>query len=82
MELPPAVAATVTFRCQPGNALRFVDFFQGDKLANLRIAKDATPIQLKADEAGKPYVGGGYTLTGNAKSATIEGADGKLTCKA
>ena len=29
VELPPAIQASVTFRCQPGNTLLFVDFFEG-----------------------------------------------------
>ena len=84
VELPPAIAATVTFRCQPGNTLLYADFFSGDKMAILKTTKDGTPTVLRAAEAGQPYeAAGGYKLTGNAKAASIQvaGAAAK-TCKA
>ncbi|WP_294267146.1 hypothetical protein [uncultured Sphingomonas sp.] len=82
VELPPAMKGSVSFRCQPGNSLVFVDFFQGDKLANLRTEKGGTATVLKADEAGKPLTAeGGYSLTGDMKNikVTIPGK-GDLTC--
>ncbi|MES2337238.1 MAG: hypothetical protein V4537_03975 [Pseudomonadota bacterium] len=83
VELPPSIEATVTFRCQPGNALVYVDFFQGRKMANIRTDKAGTPTQLTAPEAGKPFTGGGYTVTGDPKAATIVApGKGALTCKA
>lgn len=83
-ELPPAIKANVAMRCQPGNALVFVEFFDGDKLAMVGTEKNAPKTRLTAPEAGQPYTAqGGWTLTGNAKSATIEiPGKGKLTCKA
>lgn len=83
VELPPAIKATVSMRCQPGNALVFAEFFQGDKLVKLRTEKNGPAIDLKAPEAGQPFAAeGGYTLTGNEKSATVElPGKGKLTCK-
>lgn len=83
VELPPAIKATVSMRCQPGNALVFAEFFQGDKLVKLRTEKNGPATDLKAPEAGQPFTAeGGYTLTGNEKSATVElPGKGKLTCK-
>ncbi len=83
VELPPSIEKSVTFRCQPGNSLIYVDFFQGRKLANLRTEKTGTPTQLTAPEAGQPFVGGGYTLAGDP-SAVKYTAPGKpaLDCKA
>ncbi|MFD1786571.1 hypothetical protein ACFSC3_03200 [Sphingomonas floccifaciens] len=83
VELPPAIEKAVTFRCQPGNSLIYVDFFQGRKLANLRTEKTGTPTQLKAPESGQPFVGGGYTIDGTPTSIKYT-APGKsaLTCKA
>ena len=84
VELPPSIASSVTFRCQPGNTLLFVDFFQGDKMVVLRTEKAGAPVTLKAPNAGEPYVAdGGYKLTGNAKAASIQvaGAAAK-SCKA
>jgi hypothetical protein len=72
VELPPAVAATVTFRCQPGNGLLYVEFYQGDKQAVLKTTKDGPPTILKAPAAGEPYVAdNGSKITGNSKSASI-----------
>ena len=83
VELPPAIKATVSMRCQPGNALVFAEFFEGDKLVKLRTDKDGPATDLKAPEAGKPFTAeGGYQLTGTSKSATVElPGKGKLTCK-
>ena len=83
VELPPAIAATVTFRCQPGNTLVYVDFFKGDMMVNVRTAKDGPLTNLKAPAAGEPYVAdGGYKLTGTSKAATIQIAGGAPhTCK-
>ena len=72
VELPPAIEATVTFRCQPGNTLLYADFFKGEKMVNVKETKDGPPKMLMAPEAGQPYVAeGGWKLTGTAKSATI-----------
>lgn len=84
VELPPAIAASVTFRCQPGNGLLYADFFSGDKMAILKTEKDGAPVVLRAAEAGQPYEApGGYKLTGDAKAASIQvaGAAAKA-CKA
>lgn len=83
VELPPAIEANVTFRCQPGNTLFYVDFFQGRKLANLRTERGGTPTQVKAAAAGEPFTGGGYTVTGDPKSITYTDPAGKEhSCKA
>lgn len=70
VELPPAVKATSTFRCKD-NTLVYVDFFAGDKLANLRKEKGGTAVSLKAEKAGDPLKADGYSLTGDAKSITL-----------
>jgi hypothetical protein len=84
VELPPAIAASVTFRCQPGNGLVYVEFYQGDKMVVVRTSKDGKRTSLNAPNAGEPYVGeGGYKLTGNAKAATVVTPDiGTKSCKA
>jgi hypothetical protein len=84
VELPPAIAATVTFRCQPGNTLLYADFFQGEKMVVIKQTKDGAPQALKAPEAGQPYVAEGtsWKVTGTSKSATIVLPDGSShTCK-
>ena len=83
VELPPAIKASVSMRCQPGNALVFAEFFEGDKLVRVRTEKDGKSTDLNAPEAGQPFTAeGGYTLTGTSKSATVQlPGKGKLTCK-
>lgn len=82
--LPPSVSASVTFRCQPGNALIYVDFYQGNTQVVVRTSKDGTRNLLKAPADGEPYVAdGGFKLTGNAHAATVVTPDlGTKTCKA
>ncbi len=84
IELPPSISASVTFRCQPGNTLIDVNFFQGDKLVTVKNGADATPVPLNAPKAGDPYASadGKYTLTGTPKEATIVTPDGSKSCKA
>jgi hypothetical protein len=79
----PTIAASVTFRCQPGNTLVYVDFFRGDKMVTIKETKEGFPKALKAPEAGQPYVGdGSWKVTGTAKAATIVLGDGSThTCK-
>lgn len=79
--LPPSIRANVTFRCKD-NSVVSVDFFNGDMLANLRTEQGGTPIQLRADAAGNPYVGGGYTMTGNDKAIDLAGPAGARACNA
>lgn len=83
VDLPPPLKASVTFRCQPGNSLVYVDFFGGDTQANLRTEANGTPIRLTAPEAGQAFTGDGYTVEGTPTAITYT-APGKsaLTCKA
>ena len=83
IELPPAIAASVTMRCKD-NSLVYADFFRGDKQVQLKTVKDGPATMLKAPVAGEPFVAdGGYKLTGNAKTATVETpAQGSRTCRA
>ena len=83
IELPPAIAASVTMRCKD-NSLVYADFFQGDKQVQLKTVKDGPATMLKAPVAGEPFVAdGGYKLTGNAKTATVVTPnEGTRTCHA
>lgn len=83
VELPPAIQASVTLRCND-NSLLIADFFQGEKQVQVRTEKGGPATMLKAAEAGQPYEAeGGWKLTGNAKnvSVTIPGK-GSKTCHA
>jgi hypothetical protein len=66
VELPPAIKAEASLRCDD-NSLLYVTFFDGDKQAVVKTSKDGTPTMLKAEKAGDPFTGGGWTLTGNPK---------------
>ncbi|MDQ2764103.1 MAG: hypothetical protein M3Y22_11665 [Pseudomonadota bacterium] len=83
VELPPAIKADVSFRCNPGNSLAFVTFFEGDKQAFVKTAKTAPVTKLVAAEAGQPFkADGGYEMTGTPKGVTLTlPGKGKLTCK-
>jgi hypothetical protein len=83
VELPPAIAESVTLRCGD-NSLVYVDFFQGKKQVQVKTEKGGKGTMLKAPEAGEPYVAdGGYKLTGTSKNAsvTLPGKSAK-TCHA
>jgi len=71
VELPPAIAETVTLRCGD-NSLVYLDFFQGNKQVQLKTDKAGPATMLKAPEAGQPFeAAGGYKLTGTAKSVSV-----------
>ncbi|ATY31933.1 hypothetical protein [Sphingomonas psychrotolerans] len=83
VELPPAIAETVTLRCGD-NSLVYLDFFQGNKQVQLKTDKAGPATMLKAPEAGQPFeAAGGYKLTGTPKnvSVTLPGKPAK-TCHA
>jgi len=83
VELPPAIAESVTLRCGD-NSLIYVDFFQGNKQVQLKTEKGGPATMLKAPEAGQPFeAAGGFKLTGTPKnvSVTVPGKPAK-TCHA
>lgn len=84
VKLPPALLDSKTYRCQPGNSVFYVDWFNDNTTATLRTKKDGDPIPLTAPTGGQPFVGGGYTVTGSATSTGVEikGPAGKLNCTA
>lgn len=70
VKLPPALLATKSYRCKD-NSLIYIDWFNDQQTANLRMKKDGTPVHLTAEVAGQPYSGEGYQLTGTATSASV-----------
>ena len=81
VELPPAIAESVTLRCGD-NSLVYVEFFQGNKQVQLKTEKGGPATMLKAPEAGQPFeAAGGFKLTGTSKnvSVTVPGKAAK-TC--
>ena len=82
VELPPAIKASVTMRCKD-NSLVYIDFFSGDKQANLRAEKDGPAVHLTAEKAGDPLTADGYSLTGTPKMITLtQPGKPSLTCRA
>lgn len=70
IELPPPLMASRTFRCKD-NSLVYIDFYGGEKTADLRATKDGTVTKLTAPEAGKPLTGGGYSVSGTGTQVNI-----------
>lgn len=68
--LPPSITATKTYRCKDSSVIH-VDWLSDKQSANFRADKTATPTQLKAAVAGEAMIAEGYSLTGEATSATI-----------
>ena len=71
VKLPPAILANKSYRCKD-NSLIYVDWFNDNQTANLHLKEKASsPIPLAAPTVGAPFVGGDYTLTGNATSKSV-----------
>ena len=83
VELPPAIKADKSMRCQPGNVLIYVTFFEGNKLATVRTEKTGPVTRLIAATDGDPLVAeGGWKLTGTPTNAKItQPGKGEFTCK-
>ena len=83
VDLPPAIKADKSMRCQPGNILLYVTFFEGDKLAFVRTERGGAINRLTAANAGDPLTAdGGWKLTGDPDHATItQPGKGEFTCK-
>lgn len=80
VELPPAMKADVTMRCKD-NSLVYVTFFQGDKMAVVKLAKDGPATKLTAAKEGDPLKAEGYSLTGNPKNINLTApGKGSTTC--
>jgi hypothetical protein len=82
VELPPMVASSRSYRCKD-NSLLYVDFMSDSKTANLRTKKDGSPTKLISAEAGKPFAGEGYSVSGTGADVEItQPGKGAQSCKA
>jgi hypothetical protein len=82
IELPPPVLASRTFRCKDNSVLH-IDFYGGEKTADLRVKTDSPVVKLTAEEAGKPLTGGGYSVSGTGTQVNItQPGKGSQSCKA
>lgn len=81
VELPPTIKAEKTLRCKD-NSLAYVTFFEGEKQAVVKTAKDGPATTLKAPAAGEPLVAdGGWKMTGSTESITLTApGKGATTC--
>lgn len=71
VELPPALKSSESFRCKD-NSVVYVDFFQGDTQANIRLdTRTGAPTVLRAPAAGEPFVAQGFSLSGTPESITL-----------
>jgi hypothetical protein len=69
-EMPPSVKSTKTYRCDD-NSVVSVELYVGDKQANLHPTEKGPSVMLRADEAGKPMTGEGYTLSGSEAKISL-----------
>lgn len=68
--LPPMVKASKVYRCAD-SSLVYVDFFSDDLTANIRKESAGTNTHLTAPEAGKPFSGEGFTVSGPGDTVQI-----------
>jgi hypothetical protein len=71
----PMIKATHTYRCKD-NGLIVLDFMTDDVTVNFKSSKEGPITQLKASEAGKPFVSadGKTTIEGSGTSVTYNGS--------
>lgn len=87
VELPPAIAATKTYRCKD-NGLVYIDWLEKNGQpagANFRAERTGAPTQMLQGEPGGPYLAEGYSLTGTKDAANItlsRPGTGSQSCKA
>jgi len=85
VELPPAIAASKTYRCKD-NSLVSIDWLSDGKAANFRTSHEPLPVRLTAPEPGQPLTAeGGYSLTGTPDASSVTLArpgKGSQACKA
>ena len=78
-ELPPAIAASRTYRCSD-NSLFYVDFYTNNT-ALLRTVRGGEAVTLTAAGGNPPFVADGHSVSGNGEAVRIT-APGKnnLSC--
>lgn len=76
VELPPAIAATRTYRCKD-NSLVYADFYTNDTV-KVRADRAEEGTILTRGEEGDAYTADGYSVSDNAESITYT-APGKGT---
>ena len=85
VELPPAIRAQKTYRCTD-QSLVYVNWFVGDKTANVRTEQNGLPTILTSTAesgGGSPWASadGATTLSGIDTAITYTAAGKALSCK-
>ena len=80
VKLPPAVSASVSFRCKD-NSVAFVDFFDGS-FVNYKAERAAPPVRLEKNPEGEGFSGNGYTVAGTPKEIKLTTPEGAKDCHA
>lgn len=81
VELPPAIAASRTYRCAD-NSLLYADFLTNDTV-RVRADRSDAPTILTAENGEPPYTAEGYSLSANADSVSYTApGKGSQTCNA
>lgn len=76
VELPPAIAATRTYRCKD-NSLLYADYYTNNTV-HVRAERTAEPVILTSESGTPPFTAEGYSITANADQVTYT-APGKGT---
>ena len=78
---PPMIQASKTYRCKD-NSLVYIDF-NTNNTARIRAEKGGPSTLLTAAEAGQPFEGEGYSVSGSGDQVTItRPGKGSQSCKA
>src|SRR6188472_4359927 len=71
VELPPAIAASKTYRCKD-NSLVKIDWLQGGKGAHVTPGKATAPVVVAAAAEGEPMTAAdGTKVAGSPKAASV-----------
>jgi len=83
VQLPPAIAASRTYRCRD-NSLVYVNFMTDGLTATVRDVQEGPPAAtLKAPAQGEPFVAEGFELSGNGDRVTYKSPDAaSQSCRA
>jgi hypothetical protein len=68
-----SITSELTRRCDPDGSVVKITYFDDPKQIYIQSPSSATPVVLRASNAGGPYVAnGGWRLTGNQRRFSLE----------
>ena len=72
VELPPAIRAQKTYRCKGDNSLVYVTWYQGDKILDVRDAKDGPSSRVTSTTGTAPWTSAvGWTVGGDLEQVRV-----------